>query len=271
MRSGRCGRTGSSDVALVRVERIDQVALLTFDRPDKLNALSTPMLRELEAALASARDDPQVRVVVLTGAGDRAFVAGADIEEYAGQSHEDFVAYQRFSRELFSSIDAFAKPVVAAVHGYALGGGFEIVLCCDVVVASTAARFGLPEGRIGLSPGGGGTQRLTRAAGPFVAADVLLAGRRLTAEDALGLGLVSQVVEPEVLSDAALAKAREMSAMAPLSSGAMLELIRTAMDRPLEEGLTEEHEALARLHGTADAAEGVRAFVEKREPRFRGV
>jgi enoyl-CoA hydratase len=258
-------------VPLIGRERLDQALVLTFDRPEKLNALSTPMLRELEAALASARDDDAVRAVILSGAGDRAFVAGADIEEYSNQTHEEFVAYQRFSRELFSSIDAFPKPVLAAVHGYALGGGFEIVLCCDLVIATPAARFGLPEGRLGLAPGGGGTQRLTRAAGPFVAADVLLAGRRLTAEEAHRLGLVSEVVEPDRLRDAAIAKARELSAMAPLSTGAMLGLIRTALDASLEAGLIEEQEALIRLHGSEDATEGVRAFVEKREPRFRGV
>lgn len=258
-------------MALVDEERLEEVALLTFNRPEKLNALSTPMLRELETALDIARDDPAVTVVILTGAGERAFVAGADIEEYSEQAHDDFVSYQRFSRELFSSIDEFPKPVVAAVHGYALGGGFEIVLCCDVVVASTAARFGLPEGRIGLSPGGGGTQRLTRAAGPFVAADVLLAGRRLTAEEALGLGLVSQVVEPGELREAALAKARGIATMAPLSTAEMLALIRAAMESPLDEGLSREQEALARLHATADAEEGVRAFIEKRDPRFRGI
>jgi enoyl-CoA hydratase len=257
-------------VALLESERVEHTAVLTFNRPEKLNALSTPMLRELEAALDSAREDPSVRVVVLIGGGDRAFVAGADVEEYSRQSHDDFVAYQRFSRALFSSIDAFPKPVIAAVHGYALGGGFEIALCCDLMIASTTARFGLPEGLLGLAPGGGGTQRLTRAVGPFVAADVLLSARRLRAEEALACGLVAEVVEPERLRDAALEKARRLSAIAPRSSLAMLELIRAAMELPLEDGLAAEQEQLARLHETADAAEGVRAFVEKREPRFRG-
>jgi enoyl-CoA hydratase len=258
-------------VALLEQERIEQAVLLTFNRPEKLNALSTPMLRELEAALASARDDEAVRVLILTGAGDRAFVAGADIDEYARQTHDGFVAYQRLSRELFSAIDRFPKPVVAAVNGYALGGGFEIVLCCDIVIAATTARFGLPEGLLGLVPGGGGTQRLTRAVGPFVSADVLLSARRLLAEEARAYGLVSEVVDPERLRDAVIEKAHALCAIAPASSAAMLELIHTAMARPLEEGLTAEQDALARLHETEDAAEGIRAFVEKREPRFRGI
>jgi enoyl-CoA hydratase len=255
---------------LVLVERRDAVRVLTFNRPEKLNALSTPMLEELEGALDEARDDTATRVVILTGAGERAFVAGADIGEYSEQTDEAFDAFQRFCRRLFDSLDVFPKPVIGAVNGYALGGGFEIALCCDVLIASTAARFGLPEGRLGLSPGGGGTQRLTRAAGPFVAADVLLSARRLTADEALRAGIVARVVEPGALLDAALAKAGEIVRAAPLAVGGMLELVRVAMDAALAEGLDAEHDALVRLRRTADAAEGVTAFVEKREPRFEG-
>ena len=171
---------GDTDVLLAR--RRGSALVLTFNRPGKLNAISSPMLRELDRRLGEAEADPEVRSLVLTGAGERAFVAGADIAEYAGADHEAFVRYQAESRRLFSWLDEFGKPVIGAVNGYALGGGFEIALCCDLLVASTTARFGLPEGLLGLSPGGGGTQRLTRAAGPFVAADVLMAGRRLTAD-----------------------------------------------------------------------------------------
>ena len=255
---------------LVLVERRDAVRILTFNRAEKLNALSTTMLEELERALDDAREDEAMRVVILTGAGDRAFVAGADIGEYAEQTDEAFDAFQRTCRRIFDAIDAFPKPVIGAVNGYALGGGFEIALCCDVLIASTTARFGLPEGRLGLSPGGGGTQRLTRAAGPFAAADVLLSARRLTAEEALGAGIVAEVVEPDELLDAALAKAGAIAEGAPLAVREMLELVRVAMDTPMAEGLDREHQALLRLRRTADAAEGVRAFVEKREPRFEG-
>jgi len=243
---------------------------VTFSREDKLNALSTPMLEQLDAALDGAEAAAAIRVVVLTGSGPKAFVAGADIGEYAEQDHDAFVAYQTFSRRLFTRIDRFPKPVIAAVNGYALGGGFEIALCCDVIVASENARFGLPEGLLGLVPGGGGTQRLTRAAGPFVAADVLLSARRLTAVEARDAGLVSQVVASDDLVDAALAKADAMASVAPLASREMLRLIEVAGDALLDDALTLEQEALARLHRTADADEGVRAFVEKREPRFRG-
>lgn len=255
---------------LVLSERRDETIVLTFNRPDKHNALSTALLNELERRLDEAERDGSVRVVVLTGAGEKAFVAGADIGEYAEQDQEAFGVYQRYSRRLFSRLDRFPKPVIGAVNGYALGGGFEIALCCDVLVASSNARFGLPEGLLGLSPGGGGTQRLTRAAGPFVAADVMLSARRLSAEDAHRLGLVAEVVEPERLLETAMAKAAAMAKVAPLASAEMLRLIEVAGDAPLEEGLSLEQEALSRLRSSADAAEGIDAFVGKREPRFRG-
>jgi enoyl-CoA hydratase/carnithine racemase len=259
---------GDTDVLLA--ERHGPALVLTCNRPGKLNAISSAMLAQLDRRLGEAEADPGVRAVVLTGAGPKAFVAGADIAEYAAGDDAAFVAYQAESRRLFSRLDAFGKPVIGAVNGYALGGGFELCLCCDLLVASSNARFGLPEGLLGLSPGGGGTQRLTRAAGPFVAADVLLAGRRLSAEDAARLGLVAEVVEPGRLLEAALDRAERVARVAPLATAAMLGLVRTAMEAPLEAGLEREQEALAGLHQTADAAEGIAAFLEKRAPRFTG-
>jgi enoyl-CoA hydratase len=255
---------------LVLHERRGPTLVLTLDRPDKLNALSTPMLEELDAALDGAERDNEVRVLVVTGAGDKAFVAGADIEEYSGLDQAGFVAYQERSRRLFTRIDAFPKPVIGAINGYALGGGFEIALCCDVLIASSNARFGLPEGLLGLCPGGGGSQRLTRAVGPFVANDVLLAARRVTAEEALALGLVASVVELPRLLDATLAKAEAMTKVAPVAAREMSRLVRAAGELALEDGLEMEQQALATLRETADAQEGITAFVEKREPRFRG-
>ena len=255
---------------IVVFERQGPAAILTFNRPDKLNAITSEMLAELDGRLGDVERDNEVRAVVLTGMGRKAFVAGADIGEYAAGDHDTFVRYQFESRRIFSRIDEFPKPVIAAVNGYALGGGFEIALCCDVIVASGTATFGLPEATLGLSPGGGGTQRLTRSAGPFVAADVLLSARRLTAEDALRLGLAADVVEPERLLDTAVAKALAIASMAPIAAREMLGLIRTAMTVPLEEGLDAEHQALFRLHRTGDAREGIRAFLEKRKPLFTG-
>jgi enoyl-CoA hydratase len=255
---------------LVCHERRDATLVLALNRPEKLNALSSAMLEELDAGFDRAEDERDIRTVVVTGAGDRAFVAGADIGEYAQLDHAGFVAYQRRSRELFTRIDAFGTPVIGAINGYAFGGGFEIALCCDVLIASSTAVFALPEGLLGLCPGGGGTQRLTRAVGPFVANDILLSARRLTADEAQMLGLVSEVVAPGDLLDAALAKAAAIAKTAPLAARTMAELVRTAGDADLEPGLDQEQAALASLRETADAEEGIRAFVEKREPRFRG-
>jgi enoyl-CoA hydratase len=254
---------------LVRRDRRDATLILTLNRPEKLNALSTAMLEQLDAAFDQAERDRDIRAVVVTGAGDRAFVAGADIGEYAQLDHPGFVAYQRRSRELFTRIDAFGTPVVAAINGYAFGGGFEIALCCDVLVASSSAVFALPEGLLGLCPGGGGTQRLTRAVGPFVANDVLLSARRLTADEAHALGLVADVVTPGDLLQAALAKAAAIAKIAPLAARTMAQLVRTAGDADLELGLDDEQAALATLRQSADADEGIRAFVEKRDPIFR--
>jgi enoyl-CoA hydratase len=255
---------------LVLRERRDATLVLTLNRPDKLNALSTALLGELDTALDEADRADDVRVVVLTGAGPKAFVAGADIGEYAALDAAAFDDYQRRSRRLFTRIDAFAKPVVGAINGYALGGGFEIALCCDVLLASEGARFGLPEGSLGLSPGGGGTQRLTRAVGVYVAADVLLSARRLTAAEALALGLVSEVVASDRLLEAALEKAAAIARIAPLAGRTMRELVRIAPDVDLETGLDREHAGLSALRATRDAEEGIAAFVEKREPRFGG-
>jgi enoyl-CoA hydratase len=251
-------------------ERRGASVLLTFNRPDKLNALSTPLLQDLERRLDAAEAQRDVRVVILTGAGEKAFVAGADIGEYAELDEVAFGEYQRFSRRVFSRIDGFGKPVIGAINGYALGGGFEIALCCDVLIASHNASFGLPEGLLGLSPGGGGTQRLTRAVGRFVAADVLLSTRRLSAEEAVRVGLVSEVVKVEDLLLRAVEKADAMTKVAPLATVELLRLVDVAGDATLEEGLTLEQEALARLRRTGDAIEGITAFVEKREPRFQG-
>lgn len=257
--------------ALVTFEvREGTVALLTFNRPEKMNALSTALLGEFEDHLRRVEADPALRVVILTGAGDKAFVAGADIGEYAGQDYAQFVAYQMNARRLFSFLETFPKPTIGAINGYALGGGFEIALCCDVLIASSNARFGLPEGLLGLSPGGGGTQRLMRAVGRYVAADVLLSARRLSAERAYELGLVAELCEPDHLLDTALKKAQYMLKVAPLSAREMKRLLRQGLDAPLETALSFEQEVLFRLYTTHDAQEGIRAFVEKRDALFKG-
>lgn len=251
-------------------KRGEHIAVLTFNRPEKLNAFSTPLLEQFETHLRALENDHAVRVVIITGAGEKAFVAGADISEYASGDFAAFAAYQFNSRRLFDYVEAYPKPVIAAINGYALGGGFELALCCDVLLVTTTARLGLPEGKLGLSPGGGGTQRLMRAVGRYVAADVLLSGRNLTGERAYQLGLAAELCEPGELLDKAVQKAEYMLKIAPLSAREMKRLVRIGLDAALPTGLSLEQEVLCRLYNTHDGLEGIRAFVEKRDPQFEG-
>lgn len=246
------------------------VVLLRFNRPDKLNALSTALLRRFEAELDAFLADPSARVLILAGAGEKAFVAGADIAEYRGGRHAAFIAYQQDSRRLFAKLERMPKPSIAAVHGYALGGGFELALCCDLLICAESARLGLPEGLLGLCPGGGGTQRLTRAVGRHVAADMLLAGWRISGRRAYELGLAAEVCADAALLETALGRARAMLKVAPLAQAEMKRLIREGPDASLDAALSLEQEVLFRLYNTADGQEGIDAFLDKRPPRFRG-
>lgn len=246
------------------------VEMLTLNRPDKLNALSTPLVRALEAHLDAIAADRSVRAVIITGAGERAFVAGADIAEYRGRQSRAFIDYQRESRRVFCKIENLPQPVIAAVRGYALGGGFEIALCCDIIICAASARLGLPEGLLGLSPGGGGTQRLTRCVGKVVASDIMLAHRRITGERAHALGLAAECVPDDALMETALERARAVVAVARLAAEEMKAAIRAAAETPLEAGLTLEQTLLYRLYNTDDAEEGINAFLEKRQPVFTG-
>lgn len=252
------------------VQYSDEIVILTFNRPDKMNALNTQLLSEFVEYLQNIEMDESVRVVILTGAGEKAFVAGADIAEYADGNRDAFIDFQFNGRKINDYLEQYSKMTIAAVNGYALGGGFEIALCCDVLIASDNARFGLPEGLLGLSPGGGGTQRLARAVGRYVAADVLLTGRRLSGQRAYQLGLVSEVTELENLIPAAIKKAEYMLKIAPLAAQEMKKLLRISMDAPLPTGLSLEQEMLFRLYSSHDGLEGIKAFVEKRKPKFKG-
>lgn len=251
-------------------ELLPGVRQLLFNRPEKLNALSSPMLAAFDAALDAARDDAGMRVLVLRGAGGRAFVAGADIAEYRGDRRAEFIVYQREGRRVFDKLERLPKPVIGVIDGYALGGGFEIALCCDMLLCAEQAEFGLPEGRLGLSPGGGGSQRLTRAVGRHVAAEVMLGGWRLDAARAHALGLVAEVVPRPELDERVLARARGCLKIAPLAQTEMKRLIREGGDAALDAALSYEQEVLFRLYGTRDGQEGIDAFLEKRSPEFRG-
>jgi enoyl-CoA hydratase len=247
------------------------IGVLTLNRPDKLNALSTQLLTEFSSALDRAEGDREIRVLILTGAGDKAFAAGADIAEYRGRREKAFMDFQFNGRRLNDRLEALAKPTIAAINGYALGGGLEIALCCDVIVVSTSARLGLPEGLLGLSPGGGGTQRLIRSLGRHVTADLLLTAARLKGERAYQLGLAAALCEPGDLLSTAIGKARAMLKLGPLALAQMKRLVRLGADAALPTALAFEQEVLFRLYCSEDGQEGIGAFLDKRSANFKGV
>ncbi|MBF8191052.1 enoyl-CoA hydratase/isomerase family protein [Nonomuraea sp. K274] len=243
------------------------VAVLRVDREEALGALSKSMVGALGEYLRELRGRTDVRVLVLTGTG-RGFIAGADIGEYHNVDLAAFDAYQRLSRSVFEELEQLPQPVIAAVNGYALGGGFEVALCCDLIIASERARFGLPEVKLGLLPGGGGTQRLSRAIGTRATKELVMTGRTMKAEEADRLRLLCRVVPADDLLPTALELAQELAARAPLAVREAKRLIDDGIQQSLGAALTTEQSVLSRLFGTADAAEGIDAFIAKREPRF---
>jgi enoyl-CoA hydratase len=244
------------------------VALLTIHRPAARNALSFALLAELAAELERLDGDQTCHVVVLTGAGDTAFAAGADITELADQTPERLAADGHF--DAWDRIAAVEVPVIAAVRGYALGGGCELAMTCDLLVAGDDARFGQPEIRIGVMPGAGGTQRLTRAIGMARAMDLVLTGRLMDAAEAERSGLVTRVVPAAETVSAALDLADTIAGMPPLAVRAAKRAVRAAAELPLSAGLRHEREAFFALFATHDQREGMRAFMEKRAPTWTG-
>jgi enoyl-CoA hydratase len=247
---------------------LDGVALLTLDRPEVLNALDFDLLDELAAALEALEADAKCRVVVITGAGDRAFAAGADITELATQSSTSLAADGRFGT--WDRIAAVGLPMIAAVRGFALGGGCELAMACDMIVAAEDAQFGQPEIRIGVMPGAGGTQRLTRAIGKAHAMEMILTGRTISAAEAEAHGLVTRVVPAEATVDAALELAARVAAMPPLAVRAAKAAILDAAEHHLRDGLARERAAFFDLFDTEDQAEGMAAFTQKRRPIWSG-
>lgn len=247
---------------------LDGVALVTLDRPEALNALSFDLLDALADALESLDTDGAARVVVITGSGSRAFAAGADIRELAPQTAASLRAGGRF--RAWDRLAAIGLPLIAAVRGFALGGGCELAMSCDMIIAADDATFGQPEIRLGVMPGAGGTQRLTRAIGKARAMELVLTGRSIGALEAEALGLVTTVVPAGATVGAALELAGRIAAMPPLAVRAAVAAIRDADERNLGDGLAREREAFFRLFDTNDQAEGMAAFVEKRSPSWTG-
>lgn len=252
---------------LLTVEVLEQVSLITLQRPEALNALNTQLLSELAEQLGMADADSATRAVVITGSR-KAFAAGADINEMA---ERDLVGILNDPRQAaWQRITAFSKPLIAAINGYALGGGCELAMHADILIAGSDARFGQPEINLGIMPGAGGTQRLLRAVGKSLAMQMVLTGEPIDARQAQLAGLVSEVTEPELTVERALAIAQRIATQAPLAVRLAKEALLKAQDTDLASGLRFERHAFTLLAGTQDRAEGIAAFQEKRPPRFTG-
>jgi enoyl-CoA hydratase len=259
----------SGSEELVRVERRGAVAIVTLNRPDKLNALNAELRASLGRAVEALAFDEEVKVAVLHGAGEKAFVAGADVSEFASRAPSEQREVYRHPR-VYDVVAAFPKPLIAAIHGHCLGGGCELALACDLRVADRTARFAQAEIRLGLIPGAGGTQRLARLVGPGQAMRMALSGDAIDAEEAWRIGLVEFLVDPGQHLDRALEVADRMCRWSPVALRLAKQSIRAAMETPLHAGLELEKELFLAAFTSEDGQEGVRAFVEKRDAVYRG-
>ncbi len=251
------------------VERDHRKAILTFTREDRLNALDAETFRDLLWALDQIEADRGIDILIITGRG-RAFIAGADITGYVDRTVLEYVDFQRLGRLVYDRIERLRQPVIAAVNGYALDGGFELVLVADLVVAAEEATFGLPEAKLGLLPGGGGTQRLPRLVGRNKAKELLMTADFITAEQARALGIVNRVVPGPELMSATYALADRILKRAPLAVAMAKQLVNDGLQASLPTAITQEMGMTATLYATTDAREGIAAFIEKRPPEFTG-
>jgi enoyl-CoA hydratase len=251
----------------ILIETRSRVGLITLNRPKAMNALNNRLMGELMDALDAFDRDEEIGAMVVTG-NEKAFAAGADIKEMADKSITEMMDSDHIA--MFGRIRTIRKPVIAAVSGWALGGGCEVALSCDMIVASESAKFGLPEVTIGVIPGAGGTQRLTRAVGKVIAMEMILNNRTLTAQEALQFGLVNRLVPVENYLEEALTLAEEVASRAPLAIRAAKKMINRAYEQALSEGLKEEKQEFYSLFASEDQKEGMRAFVEKRKPAWKG-
>jgi len=248
----------------------EQIARITVNRPNVLNALNRKTVEELGECFDAARRDDSVRVLIITGAGEKAFVAGADINELAKRTAIDGKDFALFGQEIFHRLETMGKPSIAAINGFALGGGCELALSCTIRIASRNAKIGQPEVKLGILPGYGGTQRLPRLCGKGVAHEMILSGEMITAEEALRMGLVNRVVELAELLPAAESIAKKIIANAPLAVKYAMEAVERGMEMPQEEGLFLEAALFGLCCATEDMREGTRAFLEKRPAKFQG-
>ncbi len=248
----------------------DKIARITFNRPNVLNALNRKTMDELGDCLKKMRADDDVRVLILTGAGEKAFIAGADINELSQQTPVNGREFTLYGQEIIHRLETLGKPAIAAINGFALGGGCEVALACTLRVASRNAKLGQPEVKLGIIPGYGGSQRLPRLCGKGVAHELILTGEMISAEEAWRVGLVNRVVEPGELLATAEAIAKKIIANAPLAVKYAMEAVERGMEMPQEEGLYLEATLFGLCCATQDMREGTRAFLEKRPPKFEG-
>ena len=265
----------SSPVAALKLENVlyekrDGIAYVTLNRPRVLNALNKATWQDLRAAFEDARDDATVRGIILTGAGDKAFIAGADISELATVSAVQAEESSRNGQEVLNLVENLGKPVIAAVNGFALGGGCETAMACTIRVASENAKFGQPEVALGLIPGGGGTQRLPRLVGKGRAMQLILSGEIISAQEAYRIGLVNEVVPAAELITRAEAILKKIFSNAPLAVKFSLEAVNKGMETSQSEGLSLEASFFGLCAGTEDKKEGTQAFLQKRAPQFQG-
>jgi enoyl-CoA hydratase len=248
----------------------DGIARITIDRPAALNALNGELLEELREAMVELAFEDEVRVILITGAGEKAFVAGADIAEMAELEPLEARGFSQHGQHTFAVVEECPKPVIAMINGFALGGGLELALACHLRVASSRAKLGLPETSLGLIPGFGGTQRLARLAGVGVAREWILTASMYGADEALAAGVVNRVVEPEALEETCLELARTIAQRGPVALRLALEVIRTGLQTGQTEGEAAESDAFGLVFSTEDMKEGTAAFLEKRAPEFEG-
>src|SRR5215469_2374086 len=251
-------------------EKKDGIATITFNRPKVLNALNRKTVEELESALLDVRGDTSVRVLILTGAGEKAFVAGADIGELAEQTPVGGKEFSLFGQGVFHLLETMGKPSICAINGFALGGGCELALTCSIRIASKTAKLGQPEVKLGILPGYGGSQRLARLCGKGVAHELCLTGEMISAEEAMRIGLVNHIYELAELLPAAEAMAKKIIANAPLAVKYAMEAIERGVEMAQEEGLFLEATLFGLSCSTEDMREGTKAFLEKRKAEFRG-
>jgi enoyl-CoA hydratase len=254
----------------VKTENKDGILIITVDRPKVLNALNAQTVEEIGQAFDAARDDASVKAVILTGGGEKAFVAGADISELARMTPITGKAVAEKGQRVFRAIERFPKPVIAAVNGFALGGGCELALACHIRIASDKAQMGLPEVSLGIIPGYGGTQRMARLLGKGKALELILTGDRIKADEAERIGLVNKVVPAEELMTVAEEMARTIVKRGPLAVSAAIEAVMSGSEMPFDEGQLLEATLFGLLASTADMKEGMAAFLEKRQAEFTG-